>query len=165
MTLSECACVKPSQSSLGALGHNTLSLLTTVASGTSPLLYTPHTVCVCVCLCGCVFLQHRHPPPCILVSSPGVLVCCAASQQETYFYWLIDFFFHFWFDSFIRKRPLQAKKKVDSTPTSCRLTLLKGLFFLIAVHISCITAQPLGPQQHLLLLPPDGGKGNRLYRI
>lgn len=33
MTLSECACVKPFQSPLGAHGHNTPSLLTTVASG------------------------------------------------------------------------------------------------------------------------------------
>lgn len=33
MTLSECACVKPFQSPLGAYGHNTPSLLTTVASG------------------------------------------------------------------------------------------------------------------------------------
>lgn len=33
MTLCKCACVKPFQSPLGAYGHNTPSLLTTVASG------------------------------------------------------------------------------------------------------------------------------------
>lgn len=58
MTLSECACVKPFQSSLGALGHNTPSLLTTVASGAAvnkpAHYYTRLTLCVSV-----FFLQYR----------------------------------------------------------------------------------------------------------
>lgn len=65
MTLSERACVKPFQSSLGALGHNTPSLLTTVASGAAvnkpPCYYTRLALRTCVCVCFNAI--QRHFPP------------------------------------------------------------------------------------------------------
>lgn len=114
MTLSECACVKPFQSPLWALGHNTPSLLTTAASGaavnklghyyTRLTLRTSASACQPVSECECYFYTQQKKD-----FLPLFHQCwCAAVNSSSG--WVFYFFFGrvFEVDTGAGRRPLQA---------------------------------------------------------
>lgn len=92
MTLSERACVKPFQSSLGALGHNTPSLLTAAASGAAvnkPAHYYTRLTHACMCVCVHA-IQRLYRPS--LVQECCYIVAHHSGMRFLFIYFIVFYF-------------------------------------------------------------------------